>query len=95
MTGSRIRQLRRQATDLRGGRAPMYHLGPLLAAEMQTDWDLQWALAIGTIPLVLNSEHPKDTLRGYLNVYIRQELMEEGLIRNLNAFSRFLEAAAL
>jgi len=95
MTGSSIRKLRRKATDLLGGRAPMYHIGPLLAAEMQTDWDLQWALAIGTIPLVVSSEHPKDTLRGYLNVYIRQELMEEGLIRNLNAFSRFLEAASL
>ena len=43
------------------------------------------------LPLVLGAADPLDTLQGYLAVYVREEVQMEGLVRNLDGFSRFLE----
>ncbi len=45
------------------------------------------------LPPVWTEEKPKAFLQSYLKTYLREEIQEEGLTRNLPAFSRFLEAA--
>jgi predicted AAA+ superfamily ATPase len=46
------------------------------------------------LPLVLGSTDPKDTLRSYAALYVREEVQMEGLVRNVGNFSRFLEVLA-
>ena len=52
------------------------------------------ALAQGMIPVVWDSDYSLDVLRSYVGVYLREEVMMEGLVRDLGGFSRFLEAAS-
>ena len=55
-------------------------------------FNLENALKIGMIPLVLDSSDPEGKLAGYSNLYLEQEVQAEGLTRNIGAFARFLEA---
>jgi len=91
LTGSSARKLRRGGVDLLAGRAIETSMHPFLAAELP-NFELAAALDLGTIPLVRFAEQPQETLRSYLALYIRQEVQAEGLVRNLSAFSRFVEA---
>ena len=44
------------------------------------------------LPLVLDAEHPQDILDSYIDVFIREEVQTEGLVRNIGGFPRFLES---
>lgn len=92
MTGSSARKLRRGGVNLLAGRALMRHMHPFMAAELKNLFELDNALQIGTIPLVLNSEDPRATLQAYVDLYIREEVQMEGLTRNIGNFTRFLGA---
>ena len=94
MTGSSARKLRRGGVDLLAGRASHCTLHPFMAAEMP-EFDLQEALKLGLLPLVLGTDHPADALAGYASLYLEQEVQAEGLTRNIGAFVRFLEAVSL
>ena len=91
LTGSSARKLRRSGVDLMAGRAVVRTLHPFMAAELGDAFDLPAALQRGMLPLVLGAADPLDTLQGYLAVYVREEVQMEGLVRNLDGFSRFLE----
>lgn len=95
LTGSSARKLRRTGVDLLGGRAARKSMHPFVAAELGDDFDLDRALHLGTVPGVLGAEDPALALRSYLALYIREEVKAEGLVRNLDSFSRFLEVIAL
>ena len=95
LTGSSSRKLRRTGSDLLGGRAALKALHPFMAAEMGSRFRLEDALANGMLPVVLGAADPAETLRAYAALYVREEVIAEGLVRNLGAFARFLEAAAL
>ncbi len=90
MTGSSARKLRRGGTNLLGGRAANCSLHPFMACEL-SDFDLDQALQLGMVPLVLGSPDMEETLAGYVNLYLEQEVQAEGLTRNIGAFARFLE----
>ncbi len=92
MTGSSARKLRRGGVNLLAGRALMRHMHPFMAAELKNLFDLDKALQIGTIPLIINSTNPMATLQAYVDLYIREEVQMEGLTRNIGNFTRFLEA---
>ena len=92
LTGSSARKLKRSGVDLLAGRAIVQHCHPLLASEMGEDFNLENALVRGMIPLVVSGSNWKQTLATYMALYIREEVQYEGLVRNLPAFSRFLEA---
>ncbi len=92
LTGSSARKLRRGGMNLLAGRALMKHMHPFMAAELKNLFELDKALQIGTIPLVLNSEDPGATLQAYVDLYLREEVQMEGLTRNMGNFTRFLEA---
>lgn len=93
LTGSSARKLRRKGHDLLAGRAFTYHMFPLLAIEMGQDFDLSRAIKSGMLPLAQDQNY-QQFLKSYIQTYLDQEILQEGLTRNLSAFSRFLEAAS-
>ncbi|MBW2732079.1 MAG: ATP-binding protein [Deltaproteobacteria bacterium] len=95
LTGSSARKLRRGGVNLLGGRARSRTLHPLVQAELGERFELQRALNVGLVPSIYLSERPLEDLRAYATDYLREEIAAEGLTRNVPAFSRFLEVAAL
>ena len=95
LTGSSARKLRRTGVNLLAGRAASRYLYPLTPMEMGEDFFLEAALETGTIPLVVNSEDKKETLKSYVQLYLKEEIQAEAIVRNLAGFSRFLPMAAL
>ncbi|OGA26257.1 MAG: ATPase [Betaproteobacteria bacterium RIFCSPLOWO2_02_FULL_67_26] len=94
MTGSSARKLRARGVNLLAGRALTRHMHPLTAAELGSDFDLGRALQFGTLPFACTTDRPHDYLASYVSTYLREEVQQEGLTRNLAAFGRFLEAAS-
>ncbi len=94
LTGSSARRLRRAVSDLLGGRALLRHMGPFLAAELGSQFSLEKALQVGLLPLIWQSENVEERLRTYIQLYLREEVQAEGLVRHLNDFARFLEVAS-
>lgn len=93
LTGSSARKLKRSGVDLLAGRAIVRNLHPLTAPEMGKDFSLENALERGMVPLVVSAGDAwKEKLAAYMALYIREEVQYEGLVRNLPAFTRFLEA---
>ncbi|PIE51872.1 ATPase [Candidatus Fermentibacteria bacterium] len=94
MTGSSSRKLKRSGVDLLAGRALLRTMCPFMAAEIKDLFTLDRALAQGMIPVVWDSDYPLEVLKSYVSIYLREEVMMEGLIRDLGGFSRFLEAVS-
>ncbi len=95
LTGSSARKLRRAGVNLLAGRASTRYLYPLTPMEMGEDFCLNAALETGTIPLVHQAEDKRETLKSYVQTYLKEEIQAEALVRNLGGFSRFLPVAAL
>ena len=91
LTGSSARKLRRQGTNLLGGRAAQKHLHPYMACELGNKFDLQKALTHGLLPVVWAAADPEEILQAYNGLYLREEVQMEGLVRNAGDFARFLE----
>lgn len=95
LTGSSARTLKRKGVNLLAGRALYYKMFPLTAVELGADFKLEKSLKFGHLPTVYDpSVTPKDYLNAYTYVYLREEVMQEGLTRNTGAFSRFLQVAS-
>ena len=63
-----------------------------MAAELGKRFDVGKAMKIGRLPLVWGSDEPEKTLAAYSGLYLREEVQQEGLVRDIGAFARFLEA---
>ena len=94
LTGSSARKLRARGVNLLAGRALTRHMHPLVAAELGSDFDLARAVRYGTLPFACTTGQPQGYLSSYVTTYLREEVQQEGLTRNLAAFGRFLEAAS-
>ncbi len=94
LSGSSARKLKRKGYNTLGGRALPCYFYPFVSAEIP-DFDLNHALVSGMIPPHYLAKDPKRRLSAYVDVYLREEIREEALVRNLNGFRRFLEVAAL
>lgn len=95
LCGSSARKLRRGAANLLGGRALCYQLHGLTAGEMETEFDLDRVLNHGYLPRIVQAGQAERMLDAYVSDYLKEEVAAEGLVRNLPAFSGFLNAAAL
>jgi predicted AAA+ superfamily ATPase len=91
LCGSSARKLRRGHVNLLGGRAWRYELTPFVPKEL-ADFDLLRALRFGLLPPHYLRPRPERSLTAYVQDYLKEEIREEGLTRNLPAFSRFLDA---
>jgi uncharacterized protein len=94
LTGSSARKLRARGVNLLAGRAVTRSMHPMTAVELGNQYSLEYALRFGLLPSVWVEEDPADYLAGYVHTYLREEVQQEGLVRNLQAFARFLETAA-
>ena len=95
LCGSSARKLRRGAANLLGGRALRYQLHGLTAGELGAGFKLDQLLNHGYLPRISGSKQAFRLLDAYISDYLKEEVAAEGLVRNLPAFSGFLNAAAL
>jgi uncharacterized protein len=94
LTGSSARKLRRKGVNLLAGRALTRRMHPLTVAELRDDFTLDHSLHWGQMPMTFSDSDPAAYLSSYVHTYLREEVQQEGLTRNLQAFARFLEAAS-
>ncbi|MBR4918581.1 MAG: ATP-binding protein [Bacteroidales bacterium] len=94
LCGSSARKLKRKGKNTLGGRALPVYFYPFVSAEIP-DFNLERAICYGMVPTHYLSKNPTRQLEAYVQVYLKEEIKEEALVRNLNAFHRFLEVAAL
>lgn len=94
LTGSSARKLKKTGVDLLAGRALKLSMHPFMAAELGDAFSLERALENGMLPVVHGARSAKAALDAYLDLYLREEVLQEGLVRSLAPFARFLEAAA-
>jgi len=96
LSGSSARKLKRGQANLLAGRALLAHMFPLIAAEYNNAINLEEALQFGTLPNIINDKTTRiEQLEAYVGTYLREEIKEEALTRNVIAFGRFLEIAAV
>ena len=91
LCGSSARKVTRGGTNLLGGRAWRFEMHPLVSEEVG-DLDLLRALNRGLLPGHYLDEHYRRSLDAYVRDYLREEVFNEGLTRNVPAFARFFEA---
>lgn len=94
LTGSSARKLRRGQANLLAGRVWESRLFPLIHREIK-NFSLDRFLRYGGLPAVYLSEFPQEELDAYVNTYLKEEVMAEGLLRRLPPFSRFLKTMAM
>lgn len=94
LCGSSARKLKRKGYNTLGGRAYPVYLFPFVSTELP-DFNLEQAVNYGMLPPHYLAKNPQRRLSAYIDVYLKEEIKEEALVRNLNAFQRFLEVAAL
>ncbi len=94
LTGSSARKLRRKGTNLLAGRALRYHMHPLIFQELGEDFSLEHALSLGLLPATFSKSNPSKYIETYVETYLREEVLQEGLTRNIGAFAHFLEVAS-
>ena len=94
LCGSSARKLKKSSSNTLGGRAVPLPFYPLVSAEVP-DFNLVRAVTNGMIPRHYMVENAANRLKGYVEVYIKEEVVEEALVRDLDAFSRFVEVAAI
>jgi predicted AAA+ superfamily ATPase len=94
LCGSSARKLRRGGANLLAGRALTLSMESFTAAELGDEFNLDFALNWGLLPLVHQEpDIAADILAAYVNTYLKEELLAEGLIRNVPPFVRFLAVA--
>ncbi len=95
LLGSSARKLKTVGTNLLAGRALQKTLYPFTPEELGKDFRVEEVLRYGSLPLVWQSETRQETLQAYVQLYLREEIRLESLVRNLPGFTRFLPVAAL
>lgn len=94
LTGSSARTLKRKGVNLLAGRALIYHIYPLIALELGNDFNLTNILQHGSLAAISQERDPEKYLEAYAGVYLREEILQEGILRNIGDFARFLEVAS-
>lgn len=95
LTGSSARKLKQKGVNLLAGRAIIHTMHPLLLQELEKDFSIEHALKYGLLPSTFDPHRdPQEYLSSYVTAYLREEVMQEGLTRRLDSFSRALEVAS-
>jgi uncharacterized protein len=98
LCGSSSRKLKEAGVNLLAGRAVQRRLFPFLPQEILETFHLNHSMIFGTLPICAfaeNEKEKKEILESYAQLYLKEEIQSEGIVRNLPAFSRFLPVAAL
>ena len=94
LTGSSARTLRRRGVNLLAGRALTYRMHPLTAVEQHEAFNLRDSVQLGHLPARFSESDPAKYLKDYVQTYLREEVMQESLTRNIAHFAHFLEVAS-
>jgi predicted AAA+ superfamily ATPase len=97
LTGSSARKLKREGANLLAARAFVNNLYPLSYLELGEDFILEDSLAWGMLPKIFEFNLPEEKysfLTTYVHTYLKEEILQEQLVRNLDPFSKFLEVSA-
>lgn len=94
LCGSSARKLKRKGYNTLGGRAMPCYFYPFVSVELP-DFDLDRALLYGLLPPHYLARNPQRMLAAYIDVYLKEEIKEEALSRNVEVFQRFMTVAAL
>ncbi len=97
LSGSSARKLRRGQANLLPGRVLVHALHPLMQAELGAEFNLERALAHGTLPGVYAEADPelrRRMLYSYADTYLREEIQAEALVRDVGGFSRLFDLMA-
>lgn len=98
LTGSSARKLKRSGGNLLAGRASVLSCFPLIWREIGSRFVLERALRFGQLPPLWSGEHAHGDaeafFQAYTTTYMKEEILQEGLIRRLVPFARFLDVAA-
>lgn len=91
LSGSSARKLRRSGVNLLAGRVIEKRFFPLVRHEIGDAFDLNRALEVGTLPLVMTSpEFAEQILSAYVTTYLKEEIQQEALVEDIGSFHRFL-----
>lgn len=94
LSGSSARKIKKSGANNLGGRAIPETLFPLVSAEIP-DFDLERAVQNGMIPRHYMVANARNRMRAYIDLYLKEEIIEEALVQNVDEFVRFMEVAAL
>ena len=97
MTGSSARKLKRGRANLLAGRAVVFYLYPFSCFETKDGFDLCGRLRFGGLPRLLSLKSDREKalfLKSYVQNYLKEEILQEQIIRNIRPFRNFLEIAA-
>lgn len=94
LSGSSARKIKRSGANNLGGRAIPETLFPLVSAEIP-DFDLERAVQNGMIPRHYMVANARNRMRAYIDLYLKEEIIEEALVQNVDEFVRFMEVAAI
>ncbi len=95
LCGSSARRLKRAGVNLLAGRALRRSMHPFVPEELGEQFDLGEVMQYGSLPIVWDSSARQETLTAYAQLYLKEEIQAEALVRNLPGFARFLPVAAL
>jgi predicted AAA+ superfamily ATPase len=101
LTGSSARKLKHGGANLLGGRAWEAALYPLTSHEIQSSseknlsFDELRYFNQGGIPHIYLAEEPREELKSYVNLYLREEIQAEASRMRVDLFARFLDVMAL
>jgi predicted AAA+ superfamily ATPase len=95
LCGSSARKLKRAGVNLLAGRALHRAMHPFVPEEVGDELDLEETLKYGLLPIIWDSNSKGETLSAYAQLYLKEEIQAEALVRNLPGFARFLPVAAL
>ena len=94
LSGSSARKIKKSGANNLGGRAIPETLFPLVSAEIP-DFDLERAVQNGMIPRHYMVANARNRMRAYIDLYLKEEIIEEALVQNVDEFVRFMEVAAI
>ena len=95
LCGSSARKLKRAGVNLLAGRALNRAMHPFIPEELGERFVLGDALQHGLLPIVWDSADRAETLIAFTQLYLKEEIQAEALVRNLPGFARFLPVSAL
>ena len=94
LSGSSARKIKKSGANNLGGRAIPETLFPLVSAEIP-DFNIERAVQNGMIPRHYMVANARNRMRAYIDLYVKEEIIEEALVQNVDEFIRFMEVAAI
>src|SRR5262249_47702234 len=92
LTGSSARKLKRAGVDLLAGRAQLKHLHPFMAAGFEEEFDLKKGLEYCFFSLIFELGEAQGGFKEDCALLMKRKGEDEGIVRNIEQFGRFLQA---